>query len=99
MTKPFYADPILNSPYFKPTRHHALDANGKPQDVPPVAGRRRSEYITPVPPARRKRQREAQEELGFDTADEAGQKYNPSPIINELREHLESWRNLRNPND
>ena len=30
MTKPFYAEPILNSPYLPPTRHHALDEDGQP---------------------------------------------------------------------
>lgn len=30
MTKPFYAEPILNSPYEAPARHHALSATGEP---------------------------------------------------------------------
>ena len=33
---------------------------------------------------------------GLSTAD---QEYNPTPIINEIRSHVESWRALSNPND
>lgn len=53
MTKPFYAEPILNSPYTVPTRHHALSESGEPLDHPPIEGRRRSEYVAPVPRSRR----------------------------------------------
>jgi len=53
MTKPFYADPIANSPYRPPTRHHALDDEGQPLDSPPVSGRRTSKYLVPVPRGRR----------------------------------------------
>ena len=49
MSSGFFEQPILNSPYEPPTRHHALDKEGQPLDLPPVAGRRRSELITPVP--------------------------------------------------
>ena len=52
MTGTFYEQPILNSPYEEPTRHHALDDEGQPTDEPPVSGRRRSELITPVPKPR-----------------------------------------------
>ncbi len=27
------------------------------------------------------------------------QKYDPTPIINDLRRHVDQWRNLKNPND
>ena len=37
MTETFYEQPILNSPYAEPTRHHALDEEGRPTDNPPVA--------------------------------------------------------------
>lgn len=36
MTKPFYQDPILNSPYLVPKRHHALGQDGQPLDHPPI---------------------------------------------------------------
>ena len=33
-----FENPILNSPYEEPTRHHALDRMGQPTDATPVAG-------------------------------------------------------------
>ncbi len=50
----FYDQPILNSPYGVPTRHHALDDDGQPLDLPAVDGRRRSKLITPVPRAKKR---------------------------------------------
>lgn len=96
---PFFREPILNSPYEEPKRHHALDAKGQPLDEGPREGRRRSEFITPVPqPRKRKRQPEAdQGRLGLETGDGISteeQQYNPSPIINEIRRHLAIWRAL-----
>lgn len=100
MTKPFYQQPILNSPYLPPSRHHALGDDGQPLAHPPIAGRRRSRYIAPVPRARRKRARaDDQAEFGLDRAEGEAQAYNPAPIINEIRGHLESWRRIPNPND
>jgi type III restriction enzyme len=99
MTKPFYAEPILNSPYFAPTRHHALGDDGRPLEHPPIEGRRRSAHVTPVPPGRNRQARGNQAELGLGIEGEGGQKYSFNPIVNELRGHLESWRKLPNPND
>jgi type III restriction enzyme len=45
----FFNHPILNSPYELPQRHHHLDPESQPTDLPPITGRRRSELITPVP--------------------------------------------------
>lgn len=102
MTKPFFEQPILNSPYHAPTRHHALDKEGQPLDEPPREGRRRSELITPVPKPKRQSARARQGELGL--GDDRGlsdedQAYNPTPIINEIRGHVASWRALKNPAD
>ena len=44
-------NPILNSPFAEPARHWVLDDNGIPTGVP-ADGRRRSEFIVPVPPRR-----------------------------------------------
>ena len=63
MASSFFDQPILNSPYEPPTRHHALDADGQPLDVPPVYGRRRSELITPVPKPRKKQRKAGQAEF------------------------------------
>ena len=98
----FFERPILNSPYEVPKLHHALDEEGQPLDVPPLVGRRRSELITPVPKPRKKKNKAKQATLVF--SDEEGlssaeQEYNPTPIINEIRSHVASWRDLPNPAD
>ena len=94
----FFENPILNSPYEEPTRHHALDPDGQPLNEPPRDGRRRSEFITPVPKPRKKKQRadKAQARLGLEDDDISSedQQYNPTPIINEIRSHLATWRAL-----
>nr|WP_281287343.1 hypothetical protein [Methylobacterium terricola] len=40
MAKPFFEQPLLNSPDDAPTRHHALDKDGQPLERPPIQGRR-----------------------------------------------------------
>jgi type III restriction enzyme len=102
MTQSFFERPILNSPYKVPALHHALDKDGQPLDLPPVEGRRRSELITPVPRPRKKKNKA--EQGGFVFGDDEGltsaeQEYNPTPIINEIRSHVASWRDLPNPAD
>ena len=102
MSQSFFERPILNSPYEPPKLHHALDAEGQPLDVPPVEGRRKSELITPVPKPRKRKGGAKQGELGLGS--ELGpstpeQEYNPTPIINGIRQHVASWRALPNPAD
>jgi len=101
MAESFYQQPILNSPYEVPTRHHALDGDGQPLDEPPRAGRRRSELITPVPKSKKQKSRGKQTNLGLGDPDLSSdqQEYNPTPIINEIRGHVASWRTLPNPTD
>ncbi len=102
MEASFYERPILNSPYAAPSLHHALDATGQPLDQPPVAGRRRSELITPVPRAKKTAKKALQKELTLPDAEglsTAEQEYNPTPIINEIRSHVETWRAIPNPSD
>lgn len=96
---PFFENPILNSPYAVPTRFHPLDADGQPLNEPARHGRRRSEFLTPVPRPRKKKQSpdRTQGKLGLETGDGVSseeQQYNPTPIINEIRSHLEIWRAL-----
>lgn len=93
----FFEKPILNSPYEEPKRHHALDSDGQPLNEPPRDGRRKSEFITPVPKPRKKKQRAdtRQGNLGLQSGDGVSteaQEYNPTPIINEIRGHLALWR-------
>ena len=102
MATSFFDQPILNSPYHPPSRHHALDADGQPLDLPPVAGRRRSELITPVPKARKKQRKAGQTSFVLPDAQNlstADQEYNPTPIINEIRNYVASWRAIPNPAD
>ena len=104
MADSFFNNPILNSPYEAPTRHHALDKDGQPVEQPPIQGRRPSSFITPVPKPRKKRQKANEDQtrmvLGSgEHPSSEDQEYNPTPIINRVRQHLESWRALKNQAD
>jgi type III restriction enzyme len=101
MDNQFFERPILNSPYEHPSKHWELDGDGQPTNR--ILGhRRRAEFITPIPKAKKRKKKPAtQEELGFgDTTGVSTktQKYDPTPIINELRGHVATWRALPNPN-
>ena len=45
MSKPFYEQLILNSPYFVPARYHMLRDDGRAMDFPPSDGRRKCGYL------------------------------------------------------
>ena len=99
MSLSFFEQPILNSPYEPPRRHHGLSAEGQPLNLPPVEGRRRSELISPVPPSKLKTKKAKQAELDlFAEADEEGQAYTLQNI-NEIRDYVTAWRALNNPAD
>ncbi|MDJ0944576.1 MAG: DEAD/DEAH box helicase family protein [Kiloniellales bacterium] len=100
MTEQFFERPILNSPYEYPARHWELDEDGQPTNRI-LEVRRRSELITPVPKPRKRRRAKGQKELGLGIEDLSSeeQEYNPTPIINEIRSHVDSWRKLPNRND
>lgn len=98
MSEQFFERPILNSPYSFPRRHWELDADGQPTHRI-IEARRRSDLITPVPKPKKRRKSRDQAQMVFD--DDAGltteeQEYNPTPIINEVRTYVETWRNLPN---
>jgi type III restriction enzyme len=99
--KKFFERPILNSPYEPPRLHHPLDKDGQPLDLPPIEGRRRSELITPVPKPRKRKNKPEQHGFVFDDdgLSSVEQEYNPTPIINEIRSHVATWRELPNPAD
>ncbi len=81
-------NPILNSPFATPARHWVLDDSGIPTGL--VAdGRRRSEFVVPVAPA--KHQVKAQGDLGLEA--EYGQR-TPNDYINEIRAKVADWRAL-----
>lgn len=102
MSEQFFERPILNSPYERPTRHWELDLEGQPTGQV-LDSRRHSDLITPVPkPKKRKRKAAEQTEMTFDSGEglsSVEQEYNPTPIINEVRQHVDAWRNLPNAAD
>jgi type III restriction enzyme len=106
MTETFFEQPILNSPYAEPTRHHALDEKGQPTQDNPIQGRRKSDLATPMVPGRRRRRpgdaqaHQTAMDLGIDEGDDNGaQHYDPTPIINEIRSRVAEWRRLPSKND
>ena len=99
MSNPFFDHPILNSPYDCPGRHWELDASGQPtQKV--VESRRRAEFITPIPKPRKQKKSQKQEGFIFDEGkglSSKAQQYDATSIINEVRNHIDTWRALPNP--
>ena len=99
MDNRFFEKPIINSPYEYPLRHWELDGQGQPtQQI--IEKRRIAQYITPVPMPKKKKGSPSQLNLVFDEGKGLStqeQQYDPTPIINELREHVNEWRNLPNP--
>jgi type III restriction enzyme len=99
MSDQFFDRPILNSPYAYPARHWELDADGQPT-TRIIETRRRSDLITPVPKPKKRRQNQKQGSFVLGSGDDLSseeQEYNPTPIINEVRTHVETWRALPNP--
>lgn len=99
MSNPFFDHPILNSPYDCPTRHWELDKQGQPTQKL-VEQRRRAEFITPIPKPK-KRRATAQADIVFDEGkglSTTKQQYDPTSVINEVRSHVDQWRQLANPN-
>jgi type III restriction enzyme len=94
----FFERPILNSPYEYPARHWELDDQGQPtQQI--VEHRRQAQFVTPVPkPRKRRGDRQAElvldEGQGLSTQD---QRYAAIPIINQLRNRVDQWRAIQNP--
>ena len=98
MQQSFFEKPILNSPYQYPIRHWELDPSGQPTNRI-LEHRRRAEFITPIPKPRKRRQPSQQEivfneGLGLSTAQ---QQYDPTPVINLLRQKVDQWREISDP--
>ena len=91
MSEAFFDSPILNSPYANPDRHWQLDDNGQPTGLV-LHGRRRSDLTTPIPKARTSRGK-AQSQAEF-FSDDRGDVYDPTEIINGVRQAVASWREL-----
>lgn len=99
MNNPFFDHPILNSPYDPPRRHWELDENGQPtQKV--IEERRSAKFITPIPKPKKIKSGKQQEDFLFDEGvnlSTKDQQYDPTPIINEVRNNVSVWRGLENP--
>ena len=101
MQNPFFEHPILNSPYEYLVQHWELDPTGQPtQRI--IDARRRAEFITPIPKPRKRK--DAGEQEGFVFDEGAGlsskkQQYDPTSLINELRQQVDQWRALPSAND
>ncbi|MEW4530635.1 BPTD_3080 family restriction endonuclease [Maioricimonas sp. JC845] len=99
MANAFFDQPILNSPYEYPQQHWELDSQGQPtQKI--ISARRRAEFITPIPKPKKRKKTTEQKEMVFDEG--AGlsteqDKYDPTPIINQVRREVELWRSIPNP--
>src|SRR6266568_5655595 len=96
MSNPFFEKPILNSPYECPRRYWELDDQGQPtQRI--IENRRRAEIITPIPKPKKRKKSAQQEEIVFDEGKGLStkeQQYDPTSIINEVRQNVDSWRDL-----
>src|SRR6266496_2113834 len=92
---PFFEHPILYSPYEYPTRHWELDDGQPTQKI--IERRRRAEFITPIPKPKKRRGSAAQQQIVFDEGKGLStkqQQYDPTSIINELRQQVDQWRGL-----
>jgi type III restriction enzyme len=100
MTNPFFDRPILNSPYEYPARHWELDDQGQPTQQM-IESRRRAEFITPIPKPRKRKGSAAQQQIVFDEGKGLStqeQQYDHTTIINAIRQEVDQWRSLPNPN-
>ena len=95
MSNPFFDRPIINSPYQYPHQHWELDETGQPTGHL-IGRRRRAEFITPIPKPKKRRGTQ-QQELALDEGkglSTTKQAYDLTSIINEVRGHVDAWRNL-----
>jgi type III restriction enzyme len=96
MSDAFFEHPILNSPYACPARHWELDTQGQPtQHI--LENRRRAEFITPIPKPRKQKSAPGQKAMVFDEGTGLStetQQYDPTSIINQVRQEVSQWREL-----
>lgn len=81
----FTDSPIINSPFEKPLWHYELDGDGQPTGKK-LAGRRESRYVVPVPAARRRGPQQGA--LALED------KVTTNVLVNEIRTHVDQWREL-----
>src|SRR5437016_923307 len=95
MSNRFFEHPILYSPYEYPTCHWELEDGQPTQKI--IERRRRAEFITPIPKPKKRRGSPAQQQIVFDEGKGLSTKqrqYDPTSIINELRQQVDQWRQL-----
>ncbi len=101
MSNPFFDHPILNSPYDYPSKHWELDETGQPtQKI--IERRRSAKFITPIPKPKKRTAAATQTRFVFDEGKGLStkeQQYDPTSIINEVRQTVDGWRSLPSPND
>ena len=100
MTNPFFERPVLNSPYAYPKRHWELDESGQPtQRI--IQSRRPAEFITPIPKPKKQKGSKTQAEIIFNEGRDLStekQQYEHTAIINAVRQQVDQWRKLQDPN-
>ncbi len=93
----FFEQPVLNSPYRSPARHWELDDDGRPTNRI-VERRRRADLVTPIPKTKKQGKRSAEQvEMALDAGHALSSfehRYNPTALINEIRDGVDTWRNL-----
>ena len=96
MSRRFFEQPILNSPYEYPSRHWELDASGQPTNKTRDE-RRKVAFITPIP----KKSGGGQLKMVFDEAAQAlgteAQQYDLTAFIGGVRQRVDRWRELPDP--
>jgi type III restriction enzyme len=92
-TSRFFERPILNSPYQEPLRHWELGDDGQPTHKI-IETRRQAKFVTPIPAPRKQEGHGVQQSLLSEE-----QEYDPTPVINDLRAHVDAWRRLPNSSD
>jgi len=101
MDNPFFSQPILNSPYEYPGRYWELDSDGQPtQQI--IERRRSAEFITPIPKPRKQKRASKQMALVLDEGkglSNSEQQYDPTGNINLVRNYVDQWRMIPDPND
>ena len=100
MDNPFFERPVLNSPYKYPKQHWELDETGQPtQRI--IQSRRPAEFITPIPKPKKQKGSKTQAEIIFDEGKGLStekQQYEHTAIINAVRQQVDQWRKLPDPN-
>lgn len=98
MSERFFEDPILNSPYERPTRHWELDEEGIPtQRI--VKRRRKSRLITPIPEPKMQGKEEESQILEFMAREVSGRHQTPHrnrPLCGSIKQEPRR-RDIRKP--